>query len=271
MKKHLTFGIISLMFLTASWKVANDILENIGLQEKTAKDYILQNLVGDFTNKPIDVEQEDFGGIETFDQQLKSFKLPRLIMLPQIIAGDKAGITKDVCAYIKQYVESKDFAIAYANKREAAKPTSEPYRMDASAVASMKTNLKDAETGLAKMKGAKMPASTLQQMESGIASLKKAIAEQADATPNKTRWNKMYPVNPADAVKARLQEYITLANTVDFSAATTQSGRKKKFDNAAFEKKSLKWKAIYRAGKEVNSVATGFCKDWLTQGIKIAQ
>ncbi|WP_421943149.1 hypothetical protein [Pedobacter sp.] len=272
MKKHLTFGIISLMFLTVSWKVASEILENIGLQEKTAKDYILQNVVGDFTNKPVDAEQEDFGGAEnTLDQQLKSFKVPRLSMLPQIIAGDKAGITKDVCAYIKQYIESKDFAVAYANKREAAKPTTEPYRMDASAIASLKANLKDAEAGLGKMKSAKMPTSTLQQMEAGIASLKKTIAEQGDPTPNKTKWNKMYPVNPADAVKARLQEYITLANTVDFNAATTPSGRRKKFDNAAFEKKSLKWKAIYRAGKEVNGVATSFCKDWLNQGVKIGQ
>ncbi|WP_316738907.1 hypothetical protein [Pedobacter aquatilis] len=272
MKKHLIYVFISIMFLTVSWKVANDILEQIGLQEKTAQNYILQNVVGDFTNKPVDSEQEDNGGAApNLDQQLKSFKLPRLSMLPDIVAGDKVAITNGVCAYIKEYVESTDFVTAYAEKRAAAKPTTEPYRMDASAIASLKASLKEAEANLVKMKSAKMAAVHLQKMEEGIASLKKTIAEQNDPTPNNSKWNKLYPANPADAVKARLQEYLTLAGSVDFSATTTASGRRKKFDNAAFEKKSLKWKAIYRAGKEVNSVATAFCKDWLNEGVKIGQ
>ncbi|RYZ86850.1 MAG: Plug domain-containing protein, partial [Moraxellaceae bacterium] len=143
--------------------------------------------------------------------------------------------------------------------------------MDASAISTLKANLKETEAGLVKMKSAKMPASQIQKIEEGIASLRKTIAEQDDPTPNKTRWNKMYPLNPADAVKASINEYLTLAATVDFSATTTVSGRRKKFDNMVFEKKSLKWKAIYRAGKEVNGIATSFCKDWLNQGVKIGQ
>ena len=35
------------------------------------------------------------------------------------------------------------------------------------------------------------------------------------------------------------------------------------FVNPDYEKKSKKWKAIYRAGKEVNDAVTAFVKDWL--------
>jgi hypothetical protein len=65
------------------------------------------------------------------------------------------------------------------------------------------------------------------------------------------------------AVKTRLNEYLELHATVDFNARLTGTGSNQKFVNPAYEKKSLKWKAIYRAGKDVNDVAAAFAKDWL--------
>jgi hypothetical protein len=81
--------------------------------------------------------------------------------------------------------------------------------------------------------------------------------------PGKEGWEKMYPADPAVVVKKRLQEYIQLVATVDFTAKLSGSGKKQTFVNPAYEKKSLKWKAIYRAGKEVNDAVTAFVKDWL--------
>ena len=93
-----------------------------------------------------------------------------------------------------------------------------------------------------------------------------AILEAAKKPfPGKASWEKKYPLNPAVLVKQRLQEYLQLAATVDFNAVLTAPDKYniKKFVNPAFEKKSNKWKAIYRAGKEVNDVVTAFVKDWL--------
>ena len=81
--------------------------------------------------------------------------------------------------------------------------------------------------------------------------------------PNKEIWEKTYPADPALLIKKRLQEYLTLAATVDFKATLTGSGKKQVFTNSAYEKKSLKWKAIYRVGKEVNDVVTAFVKEWM--------
>ena len=82
-------------------------------------------------------------------------------------------------------------------------------------------------------------------------------------TPNKTLWEKVYPEDPELMVKNRLNEYLALSKTVNFDAELKQVGSKKKFVNPQYENKSLKWKAIYRAGKDANSVATTFAKEWL--------
>ncbi len=58
--------------------------------------------------------------------------------------------------------------------------------------------------------------------------------------------------------------------TVDFNAQLNVAERKRRFVNAAYEAKPLKWKAIYRAGKKVNEVASAFVKDWLKEGIMAA-
>jgi len=83
--------------------------------------------------------------------------------------------------------------------------------------------------------------------------------------PGKANWEKRYPLDPSGLVKKRLQEYLQLAATVDFNAvlAAPDKYTVKKFANPAFEKKPHKWKAIYRAGKEVNDVVTAFVKEWL--------
>ncbi|MCH5717736.1 hypothetical protein [Niabella hibiscisoli] len=73
----------------------------------------------------------------------------------------------------------------------------------------------------------------------------------------------MYPADPAVMVKKRLQEYLALVATVDFKAEITGSGSSRTFVNPAYEAKPVKWKVIYRAGKEVNDVVTGFVKQWL--------
>lgn len=263
-KTRIVFSIIMVLVISA-FTLADSIIKQLGISHQSAQQHILNNITGDFRHEPVDISIVEDGN--SLNEQFKAFRVPRVNLLAAVIQNDKAGAAKELCTYIKQYVNSEEFITAYTRVREAAKPTNEPYRMDAAGVAGLKKNLKEMEDGLAKMKAAKMPASALQQMEDGIAAQKKVIAAQNDPTPNKTKWNNMYPANPADAVKARLQEYLAFAATVDFTATTTGSGKNKVFTNAVYEKKSLQWKAIYRAGKEVNAVVTSFVNQWLKEGI----
>lgn len=88
--------------------------------------------------------------------------------------------------------------------------------------------------------------------------------------PGKDAWIKLYPQDPVVMIKTRLQEYLQISSTVDFSAKLTGTGKKQTFVNPVYEKKILKWKDIYRAGKEVNEVITIFVKDWLKGEIILA-
>lgn len=266
-KTGMLFSCIMVLIISA-FTLNDSIIKQLGISHQSARQHILNNIIGDFRHEPVDISiAEDGGGPGSLGEQLKAFRVPRINQLAAIIQNDKAGAAKELCNYVKQYVNSEEFISAYTKARESAKPTNEPYRMDAAGIAGLKKSLKEMEDGLAKMKAAKMPASAVQQMEDGIAAQKKMIAAQNDPTPNKTKWNKMYPANPADAVKTRLQEYLAIAATVDFTAVTTGSGKNKVFVNPAYEKKSLQWKAVYRAGKEVNTVVTAFINQWLKEGI----
>lgn len=239
------------------------IVDNLGMNESDTKEHILKNIVGRQSEEPIEAE-ETFDSKDKAYEELKTFKIPYARLLPQIINGDKAAAAKEMCNYVKEYVNSQEFIDDYNNLREQTKPVSEPQQMDEATLKSLKAQLKEAEKSLAMMKGNKyIPASTLKQYEKSVADLKKQIPEKTDPTPNKTKWLKLYPENPANAVKKSLEEYLKIASSVNFKAETTGTGKRKKFVLAEYEAKSLKWKAIYRAGKDVNDVTVAFIKEWL--------
>jgi len=241
----------------SAFKVASDIIEKLGGDHKWVEQNIFNDLVGDHDHEPVDVS------IITENDESRSFKIPYFKLLPSIINGDKQGSAKEACQYVKDYINSDEFIAKYNDARSKAKPTSEPYRLDAETIANYKTMLKESEANLAQMKANGMSQEYIKQMEAGIAEQKKLIADQSDPTPNKTKWQQMYPENPAVLIKARLKEYLDLVATVDFTAELKDVSRMKKFVNPAYEAKSLKWKAIYRAGKDVNDVAVAFVQDWL--------
>jgi hypothetical protein len=242
----------------SAFKIASDIIERLGTDHKQAERSILNDLIGSHDHDPIDVS------VTWADDEARSFRIPYLKLLPSIIKGDKQGAASEVCQYAKDYINSEEFVASYNEARNSAKPTSEPYRMDAETLAGFKNMLKESEASLAqaKAKGG-FSAEQIKMIEEGIEEQRKMIAEQSDPTPNKTKWLQMYPENPAVLVKARLKEYLDLTATVDFNAKLADVNRMKKFVNPAYEAKSLKWKAIYRAGKDVNDVAIVFVQDWL--------
>ncbi len=252
MKKEFLVPSLAVFFIATAFTLSEGIIEKLGMEHSGTQYCILGNLTGNFSGNSDNKENE--------------FQLPYIKMLPSLITGDKTGAAKELCIYVQQYINSVEFMEAYAKKREAAKPDSEPWRPDKETIDEQIKAVKELEKQVAEMKKNKqMPAVSVQSMEKALADQKKLVAEWSDPTPNKNKWEKNFPQDPSVLIKRRLEEYLTLAATVDFNAALTAADRygKKKFVNPEYEKKSTEWKAIYRAGKDVNAVVTAFVKEWL--------
>lgn len=266
MKKHkLTISAMVLLTILTGFCLADDIISRMGLDQKTARHYILSNIAGSFEQGPIDGAVEDGGSDDSYEQ-MKSFRIPYMRLLPSIIQGDKAGAARELCAYVKLYVNSTDFMEDYQKRREAARPTSEPWRPDEEMIRNQRQSVKELEKQIAELKKQKsLSPDLIKTYEKGLADQKKMLADWEDPHPNLTRWQKQYPEDPAILVKARLQDYLALVATVDFTAPLTAPDKYKrvKFVNPSHEKQSLRWKACFRAGKEVNEVVTAFVKEWL--------
>ncbi len=244
-------------FLLVSFTILNNVIEQIGLTHKIAQEQIIKNFIGDFDNQAINEHSYKDDGSVRF--QMKFFKIPRINNLASL---DKKAATLELCQYVKNYVNSQEFIDEYQKLRERAKPTSEPYRMSANEIRTMEQAVSQAENAM-KSATSHMTKEQKAEAKKALDNQKKAIEFMKDPTPNKTYWEKTYPQNPETMVKNRLNEYLSLVKTVDFEAKLVTNGKYKKFVNPEYEAKSLKWKAIYRAGKENNALVTSFINQWL--------
>jgi hypothetical protein len=260
MKKKKILIAFLLIFITATaWKIADDIITRLGMQEQNAKWYIIRNFIGRFDTGPMDQGIED-GPANSVYKQLQSFQVPTAKLLPAIIAGDKAAAAQELCEYVKKYTNSEEFIIEYKRLREEAMPLVDR----GASLATLKKNIEVYQKNINNYKtDIKYVAEQQKQLDETQKRVDALMEAAKKPFPGKDVWEKTYPADPAVAIKKRLQEYVQLATTVDFNAKLIGSGKKQTFANPVFEKKSLKWKAIFRAGKEVNDVVTTFVKDWL--------
>jgi hypothetical protein len=246
-----------LLFL--SFKAVDDIIARLGMQQQNAQWYIIRNFIGRFDSGPMEQGMED-GPANSVYKQLQSFQIPTAKLLPSVISGDKAGAAKELCEYVQKYVNSIEFANEYAKLREGAMPLED-----------MGMSLGDLnhkkEVHQININNYKNDTKYVAEQQTQIDATQKRIDAMMEAAkkpfPGKQAWEKLYPADPAVMIKARLQEYLQTAATVDFTAKLTGTGKKQTFINPVYEKKSLKWKAIYRAGKEVNDVVLAFVKEWM--------
>lgn len=214
---------------------AGNILGSLGITAETANKNIVTNLTG-----------------------LDVFKLPYLKMAPAILTGDKTAAAKDVCTYIKSYCESSTFAADYAKYRQSEKPTEEdPASLDAESIKELK---EAAITWDELAKNKNLPQIQRDEYLAMADDARKTVARSEDPTPKLTEWKKNFPEDPSGLVKRGLRDYLTLVKTVDFNAQLTQPDEYKirKFVKPEYEAKSYQWKAIFRAGREVNDVAANF-------------
>jgi hypothetical protein len=192
-----------------------------------------------------------------------------------ITTNDKIATAKKLCEYMKNYVHSDLFMSQYQKKRNGMKPkeedkvTEEQEKSFQEYIANM---IKSSEETIAwnkKKKQSEYIIKNTEENEELIIAYKKKLEINKPKTPFYTAWTIMYPEDPTEFIKTRLQQYLTFAATVDFKAATVQKGKYKVFSNPEYEYKSRQWKAIYRAGADANKVVTDFIKQWLKEGIKL--
>ena len=235
-----------------SVKWVEPILTKLGMDSATAQNYIMANFTGSFSSD-YDV-RDDF------------INTPRLKALASIVQGDKVGAALELCEYIKKYCNSQEFADRYQKKRADSKPGSEPPQMDEETIENMRQNVKELESALAELKKSpKQNAQAITAYEPMLTAQKATLAEWEDPTPNKTKWERNYPADPAVLVRRKLEDYLQLLKTVDFNARLTapDAYNIQKFSNPEYESKPAQWKACYRAGKEVNEEVKAFVEDWL--------
>lgn len=243
MKKIILSVCAATLLLCSAFRFLGDeILAKLGIDKSYADETVFANVAGE------------------------GFSLPYAKLLPSIVQGDKVGAAKELCIYIKDYCKSEDFKKAYANKREEAKPTHEPPRMTAADINGMKESLKELETLLKNPSIKSMPKEVVDSYTKTADGMKVMIADAEDPTPNKTKWEKKYPVVADTIIKRQLRKYLSLVASVDFNAElTTNKDGKKIFVNKEYEQKSSQWKACFRAGKEVNDAIKSFVQQWLKE------
>ncbi len=202
MKQTSILFTVFILLMVFAFRAAESIIEQLGMQHLRAQSYILGNIVADFSEASFSEDgQDDSSNPLSIDNQLKHFQIPHASLLAAVINGDQSAAAQAFCQYIKDYVNSQEFASAYQARREAAKPTSEPYRLSAAELTVLKKQLKESEIQIAQAKKSGMLSEAqVAQVSKAISSQEAFIAGQSDPTPNNTRWLTSYPEDPAVAV-----------------------------------------------------------------------
>jgi hypothetical protein len=242
---------IALLCMSA-YSLAESIIAQLGMNHQNAQIAILANIVGRHQTGPMDDFPSD------------PFRVPYAKLLPSVIAGDKVTSAKELCDYVKNYVNSEKFLKDYRNAKEDALPLK--VNGYGNGVSTLRWNLTIYEKNIKNYPNdTKYVAEQTVLMDRDQRHLDSLLEASKKPFPGKERWEKTYPEDIKLVVKKRLEAYLALVATVDFNATLTEPDKYKirKFTNPAYEKKSPEWKAIYRAGKEVTQVVTEFVKEWL--------
>ena len=253
--RKIIFVIAFGLFGLSAIKLTNDVIAKLGMQHDNVQYYILKNFIGRYPSGEIKPGDEGSDAHSVFNQ-LQSFRIPYAAMLQNIITGDKTGATVEMLDYVRKYVNSEEFIAQYTMLKEEALPLGNLSNLKKNNEV-YKLNIKNYPNDK------KYVAEQQRELDNNQASIDKLIELSKKPFPNKDIWENTYPEDPAFIIRARLKEYLQLEATVDYTAKLTGSGKNQTFVNPLYEKKSLKWKAIYRAGKDVNTIVKEYVNDWL--------
>lgn len=252
MNKKITLASLTVLLICGAFNFADEILDKLGVHDPRYQ--VLNNVLNSYV-KP------------TCSSGCHYFTIPRAAKLTDILSGDRKALAKESCEWLRSYCESADFHAAYQRKRLSEKPYNEsPATIDQQSVdsykellANAKASLKTARTAQEKAMWSKM----ITENEYGLEQLQQEY-------PRTWEWNQKYPESTDSVVVRALRFYLSEAATVDFNAQLTQKGKIKIFSNPEYERKSNLWKAIYRAGKDVNEETKAFVNAWLKEGVHVS-
>jgi flagellar biosynthesis GTPase FlhF len=197
----------------------------------------------------------------------------------------RAALVEQVLAWTKAYVSSAQFAKAYAQRRDEAKPEKEE-RVSVDEELKQRREQRLAELEESKRAIASMPAEYRASAEEGLKvamdSIKQMdtpefrqmereglVAERADDAArfeeSLGEWNASYPADPKQLVKRRLTEFLAETEDVDWNAALVNRNGKMRFANEEYESKPANWKLAFRAGREPLEKARAFAQAWLRE------
>jgi hypothetical protein len=206
-----------------------------------------------------------------------------------ILGGDRIAIAKDLMNYAKQQISSEAFKKQYDLQRKNAKPveyitnskSKEEIRKEK--IDETEKSIKETEANLKTMKPemAKTLQPVLDMLKNNLKDYKDSNSKMIDLFYESEKmnaesnarsykesvknWEDEYPADYKNLVKRRLQKFVDLAKTVDFSAELKLVNGKKKFVNPTYEAKAYDWKQIFRAGKEVIDPSIAFAEQWIKE------
>ncbi|MGC4035290.1 MAG: hypothetical protein QM764_04960 [Chitinophagaceae bacterium] len=207
-----------------------------------------------------------------------------------IAEGNRAAVTKDLLTYTKQYLASDAFKKEYERRRQAAKPIEPQKKVAKTKEEIRKERIDETKKSIddVEKKMSSYTPDVKKVMQEVVTSQKQQLKDYEDPNGQMIdllaqgekmsvendwknydeqikKWQADYPESMNGFLKKRLQQYLDIVNTVDFSAEVKEVNGKKKFVNPAYEHKSADWKKVYRAGKEVNDVAKQFAVSWVKE------
>ena len=210
--------------------------------------------------------------------------------LKNISVNDRAAVAKDLLHYTKEYINSAEFKKQYDELRKSSmpeEPTLKPLRTIAEIqkeeIAKTEKSIKDMEKTMKEVSAdiAKSLAPVLEmqrqnlkdyqnpnnQLFASIAMGEKYQQENDIKNYNERmeRWKRDYPENVNSFVADKLRKMLEATKDIDYKAELVEKYGKKRFVNAAYERKGTEWKQGFRAGKEVTEQAREFARKWLAE------
>ena len=263
----LLLSFFSLFFFsfTVSSRLADDIWNQLGISEQQGLGKIKTSFLNNYL---------DYYGIRN---------------VKNIAAGNRTAIAGSLLSFTKQYVSSSAFKSEYEKIRMQSRPI-EPTGTVKSKEDIRKEKITESEKAIKDIEESMktMNADMKKIMQEGLDMQNNMLKEYKDPDSqmielfyqgelmnhesemnrykqNLKEWEANYPADYKEMIKARLQKYLSIANTVDFNAGLTDKNGKKYFINQDYERKSTDWKMIYRAGKDVYEITKGFAEKWLKE------
>ncbi|TFG79033.1 MAG: hypothetical protein E4H26_00980, partial [Flavobacteriales bacterium] len=108
--KHSIILVALALLCMSAYSLADSIIERLGMDHKSAQWSILSNIVRRFDSGPMD----------NFDDE--PFKVPYAKLLSSFVSGDQTDAARELCDYVKNYVNSEKFLNDYNSIREDAIP-----------------------------------------------------------------------------------------------------------------------------------------------------